>query len=133
MTICIYAHNENAEIASSREELDELQTKAGVIEAAIEVLEKKILEISDSKLLKQKSTDDGICWLHQLANEEVTKAAEVMFDGISPGDSILDNQLPVDRRGNFQLSCTWGGCELGGQFGVRRRWRIVVRWGLFYV
>ncbi|KAG1842247.1 RecF/RecN/SMC N terminal domain-containing protein [Suillus subalutaceus] len=67
----------DAEIASSTEELEELQTKTGAIEAAIKNLEKKILEIGGSKLLKQKSTVDGIRLLHQLANEEVTKA-EVM-------------------------------------------------------
>ncbi|KAG1859796.1 RecF/RecN/SMC [Suillus subluteus] len=67
----------DAEIASSTEELEELQTKTGAIEAAIKDLEKKILEIGGSKLLKQKSTVDGIRLLHQLANEEVTKA-EVM-------------------------------------------------------
>ncbi|KAG2746768.1 hypothetical protein P692DRAFT_201933204 [Suillus brevipes Sb2] len=67
----------DAEIASSTEELEELQTKTGAIEAAIKALEKKILEIGGSKLLKQKSTVDGIRLLHQLANEEVTKA-EVM-------------------------------------------------------
>ncbi|KAG1879662.1 RecF/RecN/SMC N terminal domain-containing protein [Suillus tomentosus] len=67
----------DAQIASSTEELEELQTKTGAIEAAIKDLEKKILEIGGSKLLKQKSTVDGIRLLHQLANEEVTKA-EVM-------------------------------------------------------
>ncbi|KAG2337616.1 hypothetical protein BDR05DRAFT_970038 [Suillus weaverae] len=67
----------DAEIASSTEELEELQTKTGAIDAAIKDLEKKILEIGGSKLLKQKSTVDGIRLLHQLANEEVTKA-EVM-------------------------------------------------------
>jgi structural maintenance of chromosome 4 len=67
----------DAEIASSTEELEELQTKTGAIEAAIKALEKKILEIGGSKLLKQKSTVDGIRLLHQIANEEVTKA-EVM-------------------------------------------------------
>ncbi|KAG0697734.1 RecF/RecN/SMC N terminal domain-containing protein [Suillus ampliporus] len=67
----------DAEIASSTEELEDLQTKTGVIEAAIKDLEKKILEIGGSRLLKQRSTVDGIRLLHQLANEEVTKA-EVM-------------------------------------------------------
>lgn len=67
----------DAEIASSTEELEELQIKTGAIEAAIGDLEKKILEIGGSRLLKQKSTVDGIRLLHQLANEEITKA-EVM-------------------------------------------------------
>ncbi|KAG1722719.1 hypothetical protein EDB19DRAFT_1954611 [Suillus lakei] len=64
----------DAEIASSTEDLDELQIKTGVIEAAIHVLEKKILEIGGSKLLKQMYTVDVLRLLHQLANEEVTEA-----------------------------------------------------------
>jgi len=67
----------DAEIESSTEELEELQTKTVAIESAIKELEKKILEIGGSRLLKQKSTVDGIRLMHQLANEEVTKA-EVM-------------------------------------------------------
>ncbi|OAX33539.1 hypothetical protein K503DRAFT_869495 [Rhizopogon vinicolor AM-OR11-026] len=67
----------DAEIASSTEELEELQSRTGTIDAAIKDLEKKILEIGGSRLLKQKSTVDGIRLLHQLANEEITKA-EVM-------------------------------------------------------
>ncbi|KAG1744333.1 hypothetical protein EDD22DRAFT_1005720 [Suillus occidentalis] len=64
----------DAEIALSTEELEELQTKTGAIEAAIKALEKKIFEISGSKLLKQKFTVDGIRLLHLLANEELTRA-----------------------------------------------------------
>ncbi|KAG2336745.1 hypothetical protein BDR05DRAFT_953125 [Suillus weaverae] len=54
--------------------LTNCKPRLALSEAAIEVLEKKILKIGGSKLLKQKSTVDGICWLYQLANEEVTKA-----------------------------------------------------------
>ncbi|KAI5998259.1 RecF/RecN/SMC [Pisolithus albus] len=62
------------EISSTTKELEQLQTKSGAIESAIKDLEKKILEIGGSRLLKQKSTVDGIKLHINLANDEITKA-----------------------------------------------------------
>ncbi|KAH7886361.1 RecF/RecN/SMC N terminal domain-containing protein [Phlebopus sp. FC_14] len=62
------------EIASSTRELEDLQSKAGTIESAIKELEKKIIDIGGSRLLKQRSTVDGIKLHINLANEEITKA-----------------------------------------------------------
>ncbi|KAG6333811.1 hypothetical protein ID866_5281 [Astraeus odoratus] len=62
------------DIASATRELEQLQEKSGTIESAIKDLEKKILEIGGSKLLKQKSTVDGIKLHINLANDETTKA-----------------------------------------------------------
>ncbi|KAI6136025.1 hypothetical protein F5141DRAFT_4647 [Pisolithus sp. B1] len=62
------------EISSATKELEQLQTKSGAIESAIRDLEKKILEIGGSRLLKQKSTVDGIKLHINLANDEITKA-----------------------------------------------------------
>ncbi|KAI6102610.1 RecF/RecN/SMC N terminal domain-containing protein [Pisolithus croceorrhizus] len=56
------------EISSATKELEQLQTKD---------LEKKILEIGGSRLLKQKSTVDGIKLHINLANDEITKAEDV--------------------------------------------------------
>ncbi|KAF8079236.1 RecF/RecN/SMC N terminal domain-containing protein [Lyophyllum atratum] len=64
----------NSEITSAETVLDELQSKSGTIEDAIKALEKKILDIGGSRLLKQKSTVDGIKLHIQLANDEITKA-----------------------------------------------------------
>ncbi|KAI6012790.1 RecF/RecN/SMC N terminal domain-containing protein [Pisolithus orientalis] len=62
------------EISSSTKEFEQLQAKSGTIESAIKDLEKKILEIGGSRLLKQKSTVDGIKLHINLANDEITKA-----------------------------------------------------------
>ncbi|KAI6017477.1 RecF/RecN/SMC [Pisolithus marmoratus] len=62
------------EISSSTKELEQLQAKTRTIESAIRDLEKKILEIGGSRLLKQKSTVDGIKLHINLANDEITKA-----------------------------------------------------------
>ncbi|KAG6830095.1 hypothetical protein H0H92_002268 [Tricholoma furcatifolium] len=62
------------EIASSTEELEDLQGRSASIEQAIQDLEKKILEIGGSRLLKQKSTVEGIKLHINLANDEITKA-----------------------------------------------------------
>ncbi|KAF8844243.1 RecF/RecN/SMC protein [Paxillus ammoniavirescens] len=62
------------EIASSTAELEKLLTKSGAIEDAIKDLEKKILEIGGSRLLKQRSTVDGLKLHINLANDEITKA-----------------------------------------------------------
>lgn len=62
------------QMASYTRELDQLQEKSGSIESAIKDLEKKILDIGGSRLLKQKSTVDGIKLHINLANDEITKA-----------------------------------------------------------
>lgn len=62
------------EITRATGELEELQAKSGKIESVIKGLEQKILEIGGSKLLKQKSTVDGIKLHTNLANDEITKA-----------------------------------------------------------
>ncbi|GLB43651.1 putative SMC proteins Flexible Hinge domain containing protein [Lyophyllum shimeji] len=64
----------DGEIAASTAELEQLQSKTRKIEEAIQELEKKILDIGGSRLLKQKSTVDGIKLHITLANEEITKA-----------------------------------------------------------
>ena len=62
------------EIASADAELEGLKKKAGVVEKAIQDLEKKILEIGGSRLLSQKSKVDGIKLHINLAMDEITKA-----------------------------------------------------------
>ncbi|KAJ7209498.1 RecF/RecN/SMC [Mycena pura] len=64
----------DAKISESDAELEELQEKAGKIEQAIQILEKKILDIGGSKLLTQKSLVDGILLHLNLAHDEITKA-----------------------------------------------------------
>ncbi|KZT08792.1 RecF/RecN/SMC protein [Laetiporus sulphureus 93-53] len=62
------------DIATSTERLEALQAKTSTIEAEIQALEKKILEIGGARLLSQKSTVDGIRLHINLANDEITKA-----------------------------------------------------------
>ncbi|KAL5519615.1 SMC4 [Sanghuangporus vaninii] len=62
------------EIASADAELEALKKKSGVVEKAIQDLEKKILEIGGSKLLSQKSKVDGIKLHINLAMDEITRA-----------------------------------------------------------
>ncbi|KAG6878031.1 hypothetical protein C0993_000571 [Termitomyces sp. T159_Od127] len=62
------------EIAASTGELEEIQAKSARVEAAIKELEQKILDIGGSRLLKQKSTVEGIKLHINLANDEITKA-----------------------------------------------------------
>ncbi|KIJ66611.1 hypothetical protein HYDPIDRAFT_26944 [Hydnomerulius pinastri MD-312] len=62
------------EIAAATEELEDLQSKSKSIEDAIKGLENKILEIGGSRLLKQRSTVEGIKLHINLANDEITKA-----------------------------------------------------------
>ncbi|KAG6864805.1 hypothetical protein C0991_007028 [Blastosporella zonata] len=62
------------EIASATEELEDLQEKSAKVENAIKDLEQKILDIGGSRLLKQKSTVEGIKLHITLANDEITKA-----------------------------------------------------------
>lgn len=64
----------DGEIATSEAELEKLKQKAGVVEAAIQALEKKILDIGGAKLLTQKSKVDGIKLHINLAMDELTKA-----------------------------------------------------------
>ncbi|KAG6836004.1 hypothetical protein H0H93_012338 [Arthromyces matolae] len=61
-------------IGSSEEQLEELLEKSARIQDAIKELEQKILDIGGSRLLKQKSTVEGIKLHINLANEEITKA-----------------------------------------------------------
>jgi chromosome segregation ATPase len=62
------------EIANATSELEDLQKKSSKVENAIKELEQKILEIGGSRLLKQRSTVDGIKLHINLANDEITKA-----------------------------------------------------------
>jgi structural maintenance of chromosome 4 len=62
------------EVASSMEQLQELQESSGQIEQNIKALEKKILDIGGAQLLAQKSKVDGIRLHINLANDEITKA-----------------------------------------------------------
>lgn len=60
-------------IESFEAELESLQENADKINAAIQALEKKILDIGGSKLLAQKSKVDGIKVYINIATEEITK------------------------------------------------------------
>lgn len=62
------------DIVSSTSELEGLQAKSARVEASIKELEQKILDIGGSRLLKQKSTVEGIKLHINLANDEITKA-----------------------------------------------------------
>lgn len=62
------------EIASATSDLEDLQKKSGKVESAIKKLEKKILEIGGSKLLKQRLTVEGIKLHINLAHDVITKA-----------------------------------------------------------
>ena len=64
----------NKQIQTDTQELEKLKNSANVIEAAIQALEKKILEIGGAKLLSQKSRVDGIKLHINLAMDEITKA-----------------------------------------------------------
>ncbi|RDB19364.1 Structural maintenance of chromosomes protein 4 [Hypsizygus marmoreus] len=90
----------DAEIASSTEELKELQTKSGKIENAIKDLEKKILDIGGARLLTQKSKVDGIKLHITLANDEITKAevakAKAEKDSVKLDSSIKSNTTAVE-------------------------------------
>ncbi len=60
-------------IKTSEAELASLQQNADKINAEIQALEKKILDIGGSKLLAQKSKVDGIKVYINIATEEITK------------------------------------------------------------
>lgn len=62
------------EIASTTEQLAELQEKTTSIEQEIKALEKKILDVGGARLLSQRSKVDGIRLHITLANDEITKA-----------------------------------------------------------
>lgn len=87
------------EIANVTAEHDELSAKAGKIEDAIKELEKKILEIGGSRLLKQRSTVDGIKLHINLANDEITKAevakAKAEKDVVKHTSAIAGNAAAV--------------------------------------
>lgn len=55
-------------------EREQAEDGSACIDAEIKDLERKILEIGGSRLLKQKSTVEGISLHIQLANDEITKA-----------------------------------------------------------
>jgi structural maintenance of chromosome 4 len=61
-------------IASNRKTLESLQASSKTIEAEIQQLEQKILDIGGSKMLAQKSKVDGILLRINLANDEITRA-----------------------------------------------------------
>lgn len=89
----------DGEIAAATAELEELQAKSGKIEDAIKVLEKKILEIGGSRLLKQRSTVEGIKLHINLANDEITKAevakAKAEKDVVKHASAIAGNATAV--------------------------------------
>ncbi|KAF9225187.1 RecF/RecN/SMC protein [Gyrodon lividus] len=89
------------EIASSTAELEELQIKSGAIEETIKGLEKKILEIGGSRLLKQRSTVEGIKLHINLANDEITKAevakAKAEKDVVKYASAIALNDTSVEE------------------------------------
>ncbi|KAF8129892.1 RecF/RecN/SMC [Boletus edulis] len=86
-------------IANATAELEQLQMKSGKIEDAIGELEKKILEIGGSRLLKQRSTVDGIKLHINLANDEITKAevakAKAEKDVVKHAAAIAGNATAV--------------------------------------
>jgi len=87
------------EIATATAELEDLEAKSGKIEDAIKELEKKILEIGGSRLLKQRSTVDGIKLHINLANDEITKAevakAKAEKDVVKHASAIAGNAAAV--------------------------------------
>ncbi|KAN0100061.1 RecF/RecN/SMC [Tylopilus felleus] len=89
----------DGEIATATAELQDLETKSGKIEDAIRDLEKKILEIGGSRLLKQRSTVDGIKLHINLANDEITKAevakAKAEKDAVKYATAIAGNATAV--------------------------------------
>ncbi|KAF9237097.1 RecF/RecN/SMC [Melanogaster broomeanus] len=89
------------EIASSTADLEALQMKSGAIEDAIKGLEKKILDIGGSRLLKQRSTVEGIKLHINLANDEITKAevakAKAEKDVIKHDSAIAANATSVEE------------------------------------
>ncbi|KAG5643297.1 hypothetical protein DXG03_001224 [Asterophora parasitica] len=92
-----------SEIESSTEELEQLQEKSGKVENAIKDLEKKILDIGGSRLLKQKSTVDGIKLHISLANDEITKAevakAKAEKDSAKYDAAIKTNSAALEEAG----------------------------------
>jgi structural maintenance of chromosome 4 len=62
------------DIEASSSALEQLQEKASAINADIQALQKKILDIGGSKLMKQKSDVDSLRTQIQLANDEITRA-----------------------------------------------------------
>ena len=87
------------EIATATSQLEDLQAKSGKIEDAIKELEKKILEIGGSRLLKQRSTVDGIKLHINLSNDEITKAevakAKAEKDVVKHASAIAGNATAV--------------------------------------
>ena len=87
------------EIASSEAELEKLEKKAGVVEKAIQDLEKKILDIGGAKLLTQRSKGDGIELHINLAMDEITKAevnkAKAEKDSVKFSGAVETNQASL--------------------------------------
>ncbi|TFY64633.1 hypothetical protein EVG20_g5880 [Dentipellis fragilis] len=84
------------EIDAASQELEELQERTGSIEEDIKALEKRILDIGGAKMLKQKSTVDGIKLHINLANDEITKAevakAKAEKDSVKLANAIESNE-----------------------------------------
>ncbi|KAG6907476.1 hypothetical protein DXG01_008812 [Tephrocybe rancida] len=89
------------EIASSTGELEQLRAKSAKVENAIKDLEQKILDIGGSRLLKQKSTVDGIKLYISLANDEITKAevakAKAEKDSVKFDTAIQSNKAGLQE------------------------------------
>lgn len=89
------------EIASSEAELEKLKKKAGVVEKAIQELEKKILDIGGAKLLTQKSKVDGIKLHINLALDEITKAevnkAKAEKDSVKHSKAVETNSAALQE------------------------------------
>ncbi|KAA1467870.1 hypothetical protein DENSPDRAFT_926927 [Dentipellis sp. KUC8613] len=87
------------EIDAASQELEELREKAGSIEDDIKALEKRILDIGGAKMLKQKSTVDGIKLHINLANDEITKAevakAKAEKDSVKLANAIESNEASL--------------------------------------
>jgi structural maintenance of chromosome 4 len=62
------------DIEKANSALEDLRGNAEEITADIKALEQKILDIGGTRLLKQKSTVDGLRLRIKLANDEITKA-----------------------------------------------------------
>ncbi|KAG6856767.1 hypothetical protein H0H87_000945 [Tephrocybe sp. NHM501043] len=86
------------DIAQATAELERLQEKSAKVENAIKELEKKILDIGGSRLLKQKSTVEGLKLHITLANDEITKA-EVAKAKAAKDSARLDGTIQTNTVG----------------------------------
>ncbi|KAI0053392.1 hypothetical protein FA95DRAFT_740223 [Auriscalpium vulgare] len=86
------------EIALAKSDLAKLQEKTSAIEAELKGLEKKILEIGGAKLLKQRSTVEGLKLHIEIATNEITKA-EVAKDKAERDSVKLSNAMKTHTAG----------------------------------